>query len=112
MVISLKTISEENHRIRRIVFTFTNDRGYSKKNLIDAHHCESSTEYTIVKHSDPDALVTERFLVMKNKENYYPTNPTNGYIIQWADIFNDCLACSSNTRKFSTCAQKDDTVAK
>ena len=41
-------------------------------------------------------------------DNKYPTNPTNGYISQWVDGFQGCLACGSTNHRFSTCPKKDN----
>ena len=112
-VISFNTISEENRCICRIMFIFTIDSGSSHNNfLVDAKYSRFSVKQTIVKYSDPDALVTERPLVANNDGNHYSTNPINDYISQWDDRFKDCLACGSDIPRSVTCTQKDDVTGK
>ena len=61
---------EENRCIRRIIQSFTSGRGsFQKKLQTHFHHPASSVEQTIVKYSDPDALVTKQPLVANNDGN-------------------------------------------
>ena len=47
----------------------TTDRGSSQNNsLVKSHHSGSSAEQTIVTHSDPDARMKDRPLVIKKTE--------------------------------------------
>ena len=48
--------------------TMTTDRGSSHNNtLVQSHHSFSSTEQTVVTHSDPEAMVDNRPLVIKKR---------------------------------------------
>ena len=72
-VVDFKKYSDENRRIRRIMFTVTNDRGSSHHNLlINSYHSGSAVEQTVVTHSVPDTMVTERSLFEKNEETIIP----------------------------------------
>ena len=68
-VISFKTLSDENRRIRRIMI----------QNTALNNQSGSVAEQTIVQHANLEAKINERLLTMKDG-NKYPTNPTNGYI--------------------------------
>ena len=74
-VVAFKTLSDENCRIRRIIFIVTNDRGSSHNNLLgNSYHSGFAAEQTIVTDSIPDAMVTEQYLVTKGGGENYPKN--------------------------------------
>lgn len=72
-VVDFKKYSDENRRIRRIMFTVTNDRGSSHHNLlINSYHSGSAVEQAVVTHSVPDTMMTERSLFEKNEGTIIP----------------------------------------
>ena len=87
--------------------TVNTDRVHNN-NLIQSHHYGSSTEQTIVAHSNPDAKVNERLLVVKKYEHSYPSNSTNGYVSCWRDGFFGCLGCGSDEHRFASYSKKND----
>ena len=79
VVVAFNRLSDENHRIRQIIFTVTNDFG-SPYNylLVTFHHSGSVAKQIIVTHFVPDVMVIERPLVVKRDENNSSTKPTDG----------------------------------
>ena len=101
-MISLKRLSIENHRIRKIISSFNTECGSFQHNLLVAsHYSASSSEQTIVKHSSSDSISTIKSLVKKMTEKI-SKNPTNGYISKETDGFYGYLACGSTTHQFVT----------
>ena len=96
VVTAFKWLTEENHRIHRIMTSSNSGRGSSrnlmidchdtssntKQNIqrVDSHHSSSNAEQTIQFHSASDTLHTSRPLVTKLDGINYPENPCNRYI--------------------------------
>ena len=76
-VVAYKKLTDESRRIRRIMSTMNTNRVHSNT-LVQSHYSGSSAEQTIVAHSNPEAKVNERPLVVKKDGHSYPSNPTNG----------------------------------
>ena len=81
-------------------------------NIALANHSRSTTEQTIVQHTNLDTKPNERPLPIKQDGNKYPTNPNNGYISLWADGLQGCLTCASTHHRFVACPKKDDLATK
>ena len=103
-VVAFKTLADETRHIRRIMSTLPTDRISSHNPIfVESHHSSSSTEQTIVAHSNPEAMINDRPLAVKKDGFSYPQNPTKGYISRWRDDFRGCLTCGSNTYRFASC---------
>ena len=78
-VVAYKILIDESRRIRRIMSTMNTDRVYNNA-VVQSHHSGSSVEQTIIAHSNPEAKVNERPLVVTKDDHSYPSNPINGYV--------------------------------
>ena len=59
--------------------TMNTDRVHNNT-VAQSHHTGSFAEQTIIAHSNLEAKVNERPLVVKKDDHSYPSNPTNGYV--------------------------------
>ena len=106
-VVAYKTLIGESRRIRRIISTMNTDRVHNNT-VIQSHHSGSSSEQTIVAHSNAEAKVNERPLIVKKDGHSYLSNLTNGYVSRWHDGFFGCLGCGSDNHQFVSCSKKND----
>ena len=107
-VVLLKKLTDENRHIRYIISTMTTDRGSSHNNiLVQSHNSSSSAEQIIVTHSNPEAMVNIKPLVIIKDGFRYPKNPTNGYVSRWCGDFRGCLACGSDIYRFASCSSRN-----
>ena len=94
---------EENHHIRNITTTFTNDcnsNSNSQLTVADRLFQKSLAKNTIRGYSPPEPTCEDRSLVTDKDKNIYSQNSTNQYISQFANRFDCCLGCGSIQYRF------------
>ena len=106
-VVAYKILTDESRRLRRIMSTMNSDRVHNNT-LVQSNDSSSSAEQTIVAHSNLEAKVNERPLVVKKDGHNYPSNPTNSYVSRWRDGFFGCLGCGSDNHQFASCSKEND----
>ena len=87
--------------------TINTDRVHNNT-VAQSHHTGSFAEQTIIAHSNLEAKVNERPLVVKKDGHSYPDNPTDGYVSRWRDGFFGCLGCGSDNHRFASCSKKNN----
>ena len=102
---------DDNRHIRKITTAFYHDRNSHANSLVtdaDFRFHSSFTKHTIRKHFFP-GIPREGIPLETDKEGeIHPQNPTNQYVSQFVDRFDDCLACDSTQYLFKFCPRKED----
>ena len=92
---------------------FSTSRNSNTKNLqtgANYQYINFWAEYTVRSHSPAATANNERPLVTEKDGRMYPYNPTNKYIVHFADELDCCFRCGSTQHQSRSYSRKDAKV--